>query len=109
MSGQRSKNRRRAQRYPADIGVRVYFRGRAVDEYQTADVSQGGLCLRPGRVMFWQGTRLEVELFQPHRSVAPRRRLAVLVRYCNHRGMGLKFRSDQLPALAPAGRAERGA
>jgi hypothetical protein len=95
MAIRQSPNRRRANRFPADVIVCVYHRGVRVGEYRTRDVSRGGLGLRPGKVMFWSGTRLEVHL---HSSARRRtaRRLPAVVRHCSGRGMGLRFRADLL-------------
>lgn len=95
MAIRQSPNRRRADRFPADVLVCVYHQGVRVGQYRTRDVSRGGLGLRPGKVMFWSGTRLEVHLHSPARRRAARRLMAV-VRHCSGRGMGLRFRTDLL-------------
>ncbi len=104
MAIQRSLNRRRAERYPADIVVCVFHRGDRVAEYRSRDVSRGGLGLRTGKVMFWRGTRLELQLYSPARRRVVARRLPAVVRYCSSHGMGLRFRADPLPQLARAPR-----
>ena len=101
----RPRNRRRTQRLPADISVAVYHRGDLVARYRTRDVSQGGLGLRAGRVMFWRGTRLEIQLYLGERRLLARR-IPAIVRYCSGRGMGLKFRAGEVPALPQASRRE---
>ncbi|MGD8711040.1 MAG: PilZ domain-containing protein [Ectothiorhodospiraceae bacterium] len=104
MSYQRPRNRRRTERFPADIVVCVYHRGERIAEYRTRDISQGGLGLRAGRIMFWRGTRLEVQLFSPARRQVIARGIPAVVRHCSGRGMGLKFRAGELPALAQQSR-----
>jgi len=99
MASQNLRNRRRAERFPAGIVVLLYHRGESIAEYDTRDVSQGGLGLRPGKVMFWQGTRLEVQLYSPSRRRVIARRIPAVVRYCHGHGMGLRFRAQDLPAL----------
>lgn len=103
MSQYRPRNRRRMERFSADILVRVYHRGERIAEYRTHDVSQGGMGLKPGRVMFWRGTRLELQLYAPTRNRLISQRIPAVVRYCSGRGMGLKFRSGELPALRGEG------
>lgn len=106
MSQNSPRNRRRTERFSAEIDVRVYHRGDCIEEYRSRDVSQGGLGLRPGRIMFWRGTRLEVQLFSPARQRVIARRIPVIVRYCSGRGMGLKFRAGEMPALPEVSRLE---
>lgn len=106
MASQRTRNRRRTERFPAEIVVRVYRRNSAVAEYRTRDVSQGGVGLFPGRVMFWPGSRVEVQLYSPVRGRAVARRIPAVVRYCSSRGMGLKFRAPELPLMPRLQRAD---
>ena len=99
MAYHQPRNRRRSERYPAEILVCIFHRGERVGEYWTRDVSQGGIGLYPGKIMFWRGTRLEVQLFSPSRGRAIARRVPAIVRHCGSRGMGLKFRAGELLAL----------
>lgn len=99
MAYHQMRNRRRSERYPAEILVCIYHRAEAVGEYWTRDVSQGGIGLLPGKVMFWRGTRLEIQLYSRGRRRAIARRVPAIVRHCSNRGMGLKFRAGELLAL----------
>lgn len=101
MAIRQSVNRRKAQRYNAGFVVSVYLRGHHVGDYEALDVGRGGLCLRAGKVMFWPGTSLQVRLHWPNRPREANRRLAVVVRHCGARGMGLGFRATGVPRAMP--------
>lgn len=101
MTIRQSVNRRKAQRYSAGFVVSVYHQGGHVGDYEARDVGRGGLCLKPGRVMFWPGVSLQIRLHWPNRKRAGERRLAVVVRHCTARGMGLGFRARTVPRAMP--------
>lgn len=93
MARYKTDNRRRAARVPAEVLVRVYRNGRQVADYRTRDISQRGLGLQPGRIMFLAGTPLEVQILSPRHRRIMTDRLPAVVRYCRGFGMGLKLRA----------------
>ena len=96
MARRQTNNRRVAARVPADVIVRVYANGRRVGDYHSRDVSETGLGLAPGRVMFLPGTALEVEVLSPRHRRLMTSRLPAIVRYCRGMGMGLKLQTRSL-------------
>ncbi|MBA1148990.1 PilZ domain-containing protein [Ectothiorhodospiraceae bacterium WFHF3C12] len=96
MARRQTNNRRASARVPADVLVRVYANGRRIGDYHTRDVSETGLGLSPGRVMFLPGMALEVEVLSPRHRRLMTSRLPATVRYCRGLGMGLKLRTRRL-------------
>lgn len=96
MPRRQTDNRRAAARVPAEVLVRVYAHGRRIGDYHSRNVSETGLGLQPGRVMFLPGTSLEVEILSPRYRRLMTSRLPAVVRYCRGAGMGLKLQTRTL-------------
>lgn len=96
MARRQTHNRRASARVPAEVLVRVYARGRRIADYRSRDVSETGLGLYPGRIMFLPGMALEVEVLSPRHRRLMTARLPAVVRYCRGAGMGLQLKTRSL-------------